>query len=176
MATRNRPLRRNSDKPRTPRGAKAGAKQAKKHLQFPRNLRRLPVSADSAAIVAMAVRRGKSWSIREQFVSFSKRKPIRFVQQEGWMDFVAELLASAGHPTRLRILLTLMTGPSGYRELCNVTSLASGPLYHHINQLRMAEMIILPRRNQYQITKTGEIAFVSILAWGELMRRTTFRG
>lgn len=66
-----------------------------------------------------------------------------------------QTLASLGHPVRLKVLIELLSGPAVYQSLKRVTRMAPGPLYHHINQLRIAGLIRPKERNLYELTRGG---------------------
>ena len=68
---------------------------------------------------------------------------------------VSAVLAAAGHAVRLRMLGQLLTGPATYRAIKGATKLKPGPLYHHINQLRLAGLILPKQRDLYELTRAG---------------------
>jgi len=73
-------------------------------------------------------------------------------------------LGALGHSARAKMLRTLLDGPATYRALQRVTRLKAGPLYHHVNQLRLAGLILPKRRDLYELTRGGRnlvlVAFV----------------
>ncbi len=76
-----------------------------------------------------------------------------------------EAFAAMGHPQRARMLLALLQGPATYRTIQKVTKLKAGPLYHHINQLRLAGLIAPRQRDLYELTRGGRnLALVAIAA------------
>lgn len=79
-------------------------------------------------------------------------------------------LAAVGHPVRIEILSTLLDGPAVYRSLQKVTGLQPGPLYHHINQLRLAELIGPKQRDIYDLTRAGRNLLMVVLALEPLLR------
>lgn len=81
-----------------------------------------------------------------------------------------EVLAAVGHPVRLRILLKLLDGPVIYRSLQKLTKLKAGPLYHHINQLRLVGLILPKQRDLYELTRGGRNTIVAVLSMGSIIR------
>jgi len=78
--------------------------------------------------------------------------------------------AAAGHPTRAKLLAKLVDGPATYRALQYATKLAAGPLYHHINQLRLAGLILPKQRDIYELTRGGRNLIVVMAAVEPLLR------
>jgi len=78
--------------------------------------------------------------------------------------------AAAGHPTRARLLARLLEGPATYRALQKATKLAAGPLYHHINQLRLAGLILPKQRDLYELTRGGRNLLVVMAAVEPLLQ------
>ncbi len=64
-------------------------------------------------------------------------------------------LAACAHPMRARILAKLLDGPTVYRDLQSLTKLKPGPLYHHVNQLRLAGLLRPKERDLYELTRGG---------------------
>src|SRR6266545_4582376 len=64
-------------------------------------------------------------------------------------DSLARLLGSLGHPQRIQLLLTLLAGQCNHKQLAAVTGLKAGPLYHHLRELRMADLIGPKSRDEY---------------------------
>jgi len=52
-------------------------------------------------------------------------------------------------------LWLLLQGPTVYRAVQRATKLLPGPLYHHINQLRLAGLILPKQRDLYELTRGG---------------------
>ena len=71
-------------------------------------------------------------------------------------------MAAAGHEVRAKIMLKLLDGPATYRSLKRVTKLEAGPLYHHINQLRIAGLILPKQRDLYELTRGGRNLILSM--------------
>lgn len=80
-------------------------------------------------------------------------------------------LAALGHPDRLRILLTLLAGNLRHSDLAGFTRLAAGPLYHHLDRLRMAGLLFLVARNEYAISPWGREWLLGVLAIKSLKNR-----
>ena len=78
--------------------------------------------------------------------------------------------AAAGHPTRVKLLAKLVEGPATYRSLQTTTKLAAGPLYHHINQLRLARLILPKQRDLYELTRGGRNLVAAMAALEPLLR------
>ena len=68
---------------------------------------------------------------------------------------VCVAMAAAGHEVRAKLMLKLLDGPATYRALKRMTKLEAGPLYHHINQLRLAGLILPKQRDLYELTRGG---------------------
>ena len=64
-------------------------------------------------------------------------------------------LGALGHSVRIRILRKLLDGPATYQTLKKTTKLKPGPLYHHINQLRLSELILPKERDLYELSRGG---------------------
>ncbi|MCH8148355.1 MAG: hypothetical protein IH987_10230 [Planctomycetes bacterium] len=82
-------------------------------------------------------------------------------------------MAAAGHEVRAKLMLKLLDGPAIYRSLKRVTKLEAGPLYHHINQLRIAGLILPKHRDLYELTRGGRnlILAMTVLDRAVLDRR-----
>ncbi len=79
-------------------------------------------------------------------------------------------LAAVGHVQRARIMAKLLEGPVTYRGLRQVTKLKAGPLYHHINQLRLAGLILPKQRDLYELTRGGRNLILDVMVVGPLIR------
>ena len=79
-------------------------------------------------------------------------------------------LAAAGHLQRAALLRKLLEGPATYRALQKVTKLKAGPLYHHINQLRLAGLILPKQRDLYELTRGGRNLILAITVIGPMIR------
>ncbi len=84
-------------------------------------------------------------------------------------------LAAVGHVQRSRIMAKLLEGPATYRTLQRVTKLKAGPLYHHINQLRLAGLMLPKERDLYELTRGGRNLILTVMAMGKLIRDTKRR-
>jgi len=108
---------------------------------------------DVVQSVIVAETADSSHSIRG---SARRREGNRFRRQPLVLDEkTARTLAALGHPQRLKLLAALLKGPAIYRALARATELKVGPLYHHINQLRLTGLILPKERNLYELTKAG---------------------
>jgi len=83
---------------------------------------------------------------------------------------LARVLGALGSAHRLRILFKLLEGAATYRTLQKVTGLKAGPLYHHISQLRLAELVGPKQRDLYELTRAGRNVVVVASVLGALSR------
>jgi len=88
---------------------------------------------------------------------------------------VCRALAAVGHVERGRIMAKLLEGPATYRTLQRITKLKAGPLYHHINQLRLAGLMLPKQRDLYELTRGGRNLILTVMAMGGLVRDTKRR-
>lgn len=79
---------------------------------------------------------------------------------------IATALSAVAHPVRIKILMKLLEGPMIYRSLQKLTKLKAGPLYHHINQLRLAGLILPKQRDLYELTRGGRNLSMIIMTLG----------
>ena len=77
---------------------------------------------------------------------------ILFESPEG----VAELLKSAAHPIRMRILILLLNGNHEFSELMRETRLSKTALANHLNHLVKRGLIQRVSRGEYILTVDGE--------------------
>lgn len=84
-------------------------------------------------------------------------------------------LGTLGHVQRVRIMLKLLEGPATYRALERATRIKVGPLYHHINQLRLSGLILPKQRDLYELTRGGRNLVLAALVAGPLARNTRRR-
>ena len=84
-------------------------------------------------------------------------------------------LAAVGHVQRMKLMGKLLEGPATYQALQRVTKLKAGPLYHHINQLRLAGLILPKQRDLYELTRGGRNLILGAVALGRLVRDTRRR-
>ena len=88
-------------------------------------------------------------------------------------------LGAVGHRDRGKIMTKLLEGPATYRSLQRVTRLKAGPLYHHINQLRLAGLMLPKQRDVYELTRGGRNLILAVMAMGRVtgdVRRRPLRG
>ena len=79
-------------------------------------------------------------------------------------------LAAVGHTQRATLLRKLLEGPATYRTLQRATKLKAGPLYHHVNHLRLAGLILPKQRDLYELTRGGRNLILAVMAVGGLIR------
>lgn len=96
-----------------------------------------------------------------------ERTARRFTR--GDLEPLAQVLAALGSSHRLSMMACLLEGPATYRSLQRRTGLQAGPLYHHINQLRLANVIGPKSRDTYALTRAGRNALLVALALGPLL-------
>jgi len=85
---------------------------------------------------------------------------------------LAVVLAALGHPHRITLLSTLLEGPATYRLLQRRTGLKAGPLYHHVNQLRLAGLLAPKTRDLYDLTRSGRNVLLAALVMQGLLKDT----
>ncbi len=83
---------------------------------------------------------------------------------------MSAIFAALGHPVRVGILVRLFAGPATYRQLQESTGLRAGPLYHHVNHLRLASLILPKRRDAYAMTRGGRNVLLVALALTKLAK------
>jgi len=76
---------------------------------------------------------------------------------------ICRAMAALGHTQRLGILRKLLEGPAIYQSLKRITKLKPGPLYHHINQLRLAGLVLPKQRDLYELTRAGKSMVLGIM-------------
>ena len=91
-------------------------------------------------------------------------------RSQGLSAATCQTVAAASHVVRARILTKLLEGPAVYRSLQRVTKLKPGPLYHHINQLRLAGVISPKQRDLYELTRAGRNLILGLMALAPLVR------
>lgn len=84
-------------------------------------------------------------------------------------------LAALGHVQRSKIMGKLLDGPATYGTLQKITKLKAGPLYHHINQLRLAGLMLPKQRDLYELTRGGRNLILITMTMGGLIRDTKRR-
>ncbi|MFQ5490883.1 MAG: winged helix-turn-helix domain-containing protein [Phycisphaerae bacterium] len=86
------------------------------------------------------------------------------------VEEVAGLLAAAGSAHRLRVLAKLLEGPANYQTLVRATKLKSGPLYHHIAELRAAGLVRPRQHDLYSLTRGGRNLILVVLTLPSLTK------
>lgn len=66
-----------------------------------------------------------------------------------------QAMFALGHSQRMKIARKLLDGPATYQALKRLTKLKPGPLYHHVNQLRLSGLILPKQRDLYELTRAG---------------------
>ncbi len=94
----------------------------------------------------------------------------RQLRSKATLKAMGRTLDAMGHSVRLAILSKLFTGPATYQSLCKATQQRSGPLYHHVHQLRIAGMIRPKERDLYEITRGGRNSLLIGYAISKLSR------
>ncbi|UCG32073.1 MAG: winged helix-turn-helix transcriptional regulator [Phycisphaerales bacterium] len=104
-----------------------------------------------------------SWSLerRREALGAKLRRKVR-------VERAARMMGVLGSGHRLRILGTLAGGAATYRRLVKTTGLAAGPLYHHVNQLRLAGLVRPKERDLYEITSKGMRCLLMAAALGRM--------
>jgi DNA-binding HxlR family transcriptional regulator len=104
-----------------------------------------------------------SWSLerRREVLGARLRRSVR-------VGRTARILGVLGSRHRLRILGALAGGGATYRGLVKTTGLAAGPLYHHVNQLRLAGLVRPKERDLYEITPKGTRCLLMAVAMGRM--------
>jgi hypothetical protein len=78
------------------------------------------------------------------------------------------VFAALGHPQRVQLLLSILRGGGTYSDLRKATGLQPGPLYHHINELRLAGLIGPKSRDNYELTDLGVQAALTGVVLGKV--------
>jgi len=138
----------------------------------------------SGALLAVLTRQGRSRRLILGQVSAFIRQPRTTASPERLLARsaarlrqrlderrLAAIMAAAGHPKRLVILAELLGGAAIYRQLVRATDMKAGPLYHHINKLRLAGLVRVLGRDLYDLTETGRAVFLALLAADGLVHR-----
>ena len=80
-----------------------------------------------------------------------------------------------GSMVRARLLAKMLEGPCTYRSLASTTKLGAGPLYHHIQQLRLAGLILPKQRDLYELTRAGRNLILTMSLLGPMLSDTRRR-
>jgi len=83
---------------------------------------------------------------------------------------VCQAFSTLGHILRAKIVRKLLEGPATYQALKRLTKLKVGPLYHHVNQLRLAGIILPKQRDLYELTRGGRNLILAAIALAPLTR------
>jgi DNA-binding HxlR family transcriptional regulator len=83
---------------------------------------------------------------------------------------ICQAFSTLGHVLRAKIVRKLLEGPATYQALKRLTKLKVGPLYHHVNQLRLAGIILPKQRDLYELTRGGRNLILAAMALAPLTR------
>jgi len=92
--------------------------------------------------------------------SKARRTVERAVQVEPGAGAI-RTFAALGNRHRMRLLAMLLVRPAAHRDLEHATGLRAGPLYYHVNQLRLAGLVVASERNAYELTQSGRRAVLT---------------
>ena len=92
--------------------------------------------------------------------AFSPGKRLGRLGSRNGVANSVQILAALAHSVRIAILVKLLDGPASYRELQVHTGVKAGPLYHHVNQLRLAKLVLPKRRGLYAMSRGGRNALL----------------
>lgn len=81
---------------------------------------------------------------------------------------VCQAMFALGHTQRTKVIRKLLDGPATYQALKRLTKLEPGPLYHHVNQLRLAGLILPRQRDLYELTRAGRNIMLGMLVLAPL--------
>lgn len=86
-------------------------------------------------------------------------------------DQLAKVFAALASPARIVLLRSLLDGPLTSQELrARLADPSVGQLYHHLNQLLAAGLVVQPGRSRYALPQGNEIALcVELLTAGHLI-------
>ena len=135
-----------------------------------RGVRQSKRQADGCALTVRVVERQGSSEDRADVSIVFAGGPAPGRRAAGPTGEIARILASVGHSARLRILWLLLKGPAVYRAVQRATGLQPGPLYHHINQLRLAGLIRPKQRDLYELTRGGRNVVLIATALNKLAK------
>lgn len=182
MARKRTGPKRISSKPgagRAKRGGRGGAARLAARAVSPATLRRrfpdLKTADGCSASLIIAERSGSQWDHAHEIAVVSERKSDKASAVGGLRApklpaRTCQALAALGHEQRGKILAKLLEGPATYRALQRTTKLQAGPLYHHVNQLRLAGLVLPKQRDLYELTRSGRNLLLTALALGPLLR------
>lgn len=109
------------------------------------------------------------WDAKQAVVELPSRgrKTVSGKYAASQLDKIVRGFAAMGHADRVKMMRKLLDGPATYRALQRTSGLKAGPLYHHINQLRLAGLILPKQRDLYELTRGGRnLVLVAIAAAG----------
>lgn len=182
MATKRIGNKRTPNKPsagRKTRGERAAPASRNTRTPAPAGMMRmfpgLKTKDGCGVSLIVAERTGRQWDRADEAIVVAERKGSR-ASAVGGMRIpklparTCQALAALGHEQRGKILAKLLEGPATYRALQRTTALKAGPLYHHVNQLRLAGLVLPKQRDLYELTRSGRNLMLTALALGPLLR------
>ncbi|MFO7540527.1 MAG: helix-turn-helix domain-containing protein [Chloroflexota bacterium] len=91
-------------------------------------------------------------------------RPVPFLANYD-VEPLTDLLSALSHPQRLALVQLLLSGPHDRQQLQAALHISSpGQLYHHLNSLLDAGIIIQPRRGVYAVSPKATIPLLVIMA------------
>ena len=91
-------------------------------------------------------------------------RPIPFLANYS-AETLATLLSALSHPQRLSIIQLLLRGPHDRQQVQEALGIGSaGQLYHHLNSLLEAGVVVQERRGVYGLARKGIIPLLVIMA------------
>ena len=135
----------------------------------------------SAALVAVGERAGQKATFRVSGAGdlnssggavAPSKSPSRHGGTPAQRRRLAGFIEAVASSHRLTILSKLIQGPATFRALTKATRLKVGPLYHHVNRLRIAGLIAPKERDLYRVTRSGRDAMLILLAMLPLLGDT----
>lgn len=92
------------------------------------------------------------------------QRAARAIGTKARMQRLAATVSALGHAARVAILVKLLEGPATYRTLKRAAGMNAGPMYHHLDQLRLASLILPKKRDLYGLTRGGRNVILAALA------------
>lgn len=144
-----------------------GKSPARKKISSPNRKRKTPLRA---APDGCEVTIGVTERVDRSVDKVTHRWSLASGKTAGRVSYkMCEAFAAIGHVARARILTKLLEGPATYAALQRATKLKAGPLYHHINQLRLTGLILPKQRDLYELSRGGRNLAVVALTLGPMI-------
>ena len=131
-------------------------------------------SGDLAVVVAAVEADGKGWRTQVGQASLragsggrgvmARTRAAKRLTTPAKRKRLAQVVSAVASPHRLTIMAKLLEGPATYQALIKASGLKVGPLYHHINQLRLASLVGPKERDLYRLTRAGQNVLLTMLA------------